>query len=571
MTFALRPSPGAERSSRYQVPRAPAPIDLHLDGNEGATPSRTLYDVLGAEGTDPMRRYPDTASLEAALARRHGVDAERVVVTAGADETIDRACRALLAPGRNLVLPVPTFEMIARYARLSGGEVRTVAWTGSVWPRAEVLAALDAETAMVAIVTPNNPTGAVATLEDVRAIAEAAPHALVMLDHAYIEFAGAEHDLTTHVLDLPNVLVVRTVSKAWGLAGLRVGYGVGDPRLVDWLRACGAPYPVSGPSLALARAALQQGDALVADFVSRVVQERESLQRLLTVRGAQVTPSHANFVFARVADAVWLRDAMAGFGIGIRAFPGRAELEGAVRVTCPGDAASFQRLAHALDTALAPEALLFDVDGVLVDVSASYRLAIEETCRSFGVEPAAGEVAAIKAAGNANNDWDVTRRVLAQHGVEVPRAEVVERFEALYQGTPERPGLRENETLRVDRALLARLAERFPLGLVTGRPRRDLSTFLDRFELHSYFATTVCMEDAPLKPDPAPLRLALSHLGVRRAWFFGDTPDDARSARAAGVLPIGVLAPGEVDPTPLQRAGAGRVLDDPKTLETLLP
>ena len=571
MTFALRPSPGAERSSRYQVPRAPAPIDLHLDGNEGATPSRTLYDVLGAEGTDPMRRYPDTASLEAALARRHGVDAERVVVTAGADETIDRACRALLAPGRNLVLPVPTFEMIARYARLSGGEVRTVAWTGSVWPRAEVLAALDAETAMVAIVTPNNPTGAVATLEDVRAIAEAAPHALVMLDHAYIEFAGAEHDLTTHVLDLPNVLVVRTVSKAWGLAGLRVGYGVGDPRLVDWLRACGAPYPVSGPSLALARAALQQGDALVADFVSRVVQERESLQRLLTVRGAQVTPSHANFVFARVADAVWLRDAMAGFGIGIRAFPGRAELEGAVRVTCPGDAASFQRLAHALDTALAPEALLFDVDGVLVDVSASYRLAIEETCRSFGVEPAAGEVAAIKAAGNANNDLDVTRRVLAQHGVEVPRAEVVERFEALYQGTPERPGLRENETLRVDRALLARLAERFPLGLVTGRPRRDLSTFLDRFELHSYFATTVCMEDAPLKPDPAPLRLALSHLGVRRAWFFGDTPDDARSARAAGVLPIGVLAPGEVDPTPLQRAGAGRVLDDPKTLETLLP
>ncbi|MFZ4737718.1 MAG: aminotransferase class I/II-fold pyridoxal phosphate-dependent enzyme [Bradymonadia bacterium] len=571
MTFALRPSPGAERSSRYQVPRAPAPIDLHLDGNEGATPSRTLYDVLGAEGTDPMRRYPDTASLEAALARRHGVDAERVVVTAGADETIDRACRALLAPGRNLVLPVPTFEMIARYARLSGGEVRTVAWTGSVWPRAEVLAALDADTAMVAIVTPNNPTGAVATLEDVRAIAEAAPHALVMLDHAYIEFAGAEHDLTTHVLDLPNVLVVRTVSKAWGLAGLRVGYGVGDPRLVDWLRACGAPYPVSGPSLALARAALQQGDALVADFVSRVVQERESLQRLLTVRGAQVTPSHANFVFARVPDAVWLRDAMAGFGIGIRAFPGRVELDGAVRVTCPGDAASFQRLAHALDTALAPEALLFDVDGVLVDVSASYRLAIEETCRSFGVEPAAGEVAAIKAAGNANNDWDVTRRVLAQHGVEVPRAEVVERFEALYQGTPERPGLRENETLRVDRGLFARLAERCPLGLVTGRPRRDLSTFLDRFELHGYFATTVCMEDAPLKPDPAPLRLALSHLGVRRAWFFGDTPDDARSARAAGVLPIGVLAPGEVDPTPLHRAGAGRVLDDPNTLETLLP
>jgi phosphoglycolate phosphatase-like HAD superfamily hydrolase len=79
------------------------------------------------------------------------------------------------------------------------------------------------------------------------------------------------------------------------------------------------------------------------------------------------------------------------------------------------------------------------------------------------------------------------------------------------------------------------------------------------------------MEDAPLKPDPAPVRLALSQLGVSRAWFVGDTPDDARAARSAGALPLGVLAPGEHDPLPLHRAGAGRVLTDPNAVETLLP
>jgi len=571
VSLTLKPSPGAAQASRYHVPRAPAPIDLHLDGNEGATPSSTLYAALDAAGSDAMRRYPDAATLEAALATRLGVSAERVIVTAGADETIDRACRAMLAPGRNIVLPTPTFEMIARYARLSGGELRPVPWVGAEWPRAEVLRAVDANTGIVAVVTPNNPTGAVASLADVLAVARAAPHALVMLDHAYIEFADAAHDLTAAVAELPNVLVVRTVSKAWGLAGLRVGYGVGHPELVAWLRACGAPYPVSGPSLTLAHAALESGDDRVTAFVERVRGERAALEAAMARRGVGVLPSHANFVFARVRDAVWLRDAMAGFGIGVRAFPGRPELEGAVRLTCPGDADAFERVRHALDSALAPEALLFDVDGVLVDVSSSYRMAIEQTCAAFGAQLAPGEVAALKAAGNANNDWDVTRRLLQAHGVEATLEEVTTRFEALYQGADGAPGLRENEALRVPRALLAKLAQRLPLGLVTGRPRRDLDTFLDRFELRGLFAAQVCMEDAPLKPDPAPVRLALARLGVTRAWFVGDTPDDIRAARAAGVLPIGVLAPGEQDPLPLHRAGAGRVLTDPNAVETLLP
>lgn len=571
MSLAVRPSPVARQARRYHVPRAAAPIDLHLDGNEGATPPASLYDCLPAAGTDPVRRYPDARALEADLAARLGVEPERVIVTAGADETIDRACRALLAPGRTLLLPSPTFEMIPRYAGLTGAEVRTVPWTGPRWPRAEVLAAIDDRTALVPVVTPNNPTGAVADLDDVRAVAEAAPHALVLLDHAYVEFADPTHDLTARALALPNVLVVRTVSKAWGLAGLRVGYGVGHPEVVGWLRACGAPYPVSGPSLALASAALRAGGDRVSAFVGRVRAEREALERLLVGLGAEVAPSQANFVFARVRDPSWLRDALAGFGIGVRVFPGRPDLDGAARITCPGDADGLQRLTDALRATLAPEALLFDVDGVLVDVSRSYREAIAETCRSFGVEPAPGEVAAIKAAGNANNDWEVTRRVLAAHGVAPAFDAIRDRFEARYQGEPGRPGLRERETLRVPRAVLERLAARLPLGLVTGRPRRDLDTFLDRFDLRPLFRTAVCMEDAPLKPDPAPVRLALARLGVARAWFLGDTPDDARAARGAGVLPLGVLAPGDEDPDPLHRAGAGRVLADPATVEDLLP
>ena len=148
--------------------------------------------------------------------------------------------------------------------------------------------------------------------------------------------------------------------------------------------------------------------------------------------------------------------------------------------------------------------------------------------------------------------------------------ELTDRFESLYQGTDSQPGLRETETPLLTRDQLATLADRFPVAVVTGRPRKDAERFLDENRLTRFVSTTVCMEDAPAKPDPAPVKLALSRLGVERAWMLGDTPDDLVAARAAGVLPVGVVPPGEAPEATtatLSRAGAWRVL--PATADIL--
>lgn len=563
--FALVPAPALAEVTAYAVPRAGAPIDLHLDGNEGAWPDPSL---LGAvTSVERLRRYPSARDLEGALAARLGVGADRVLVTAGGDEAIDRACRAFVREGRDeVVLPEPTFEMIARYTRLSNGRVVGVAW-GESWPRAEVLAALSDRTALVFVVTPNNPTGRVATLRDVREVALAAPGALVVLDHAYVEFA--DDDLTAAVLDLPNVLVVRTLAKAWGLAGLRVGYAVGHPRVVAWLRAAGGPYSVAGPSLVIAEAALR-GD--LGGFVAAVRDERAELFDLLTRLGARPVPSHANFVFARVRDPLWVRDGMAGLGVGVRAFPGKPGLGDAVRVTCPGRADHFARVTHGLRAVLAPGALIFDMDGVLADVSRSYRAAIVGACAAFGVEVTLDDVAAVKAEGDANNDWVVSRRLLARRGVDVELERVTAVFEALYQGDAARgvEGLWATERLIPPPDLLPRLAARLPVAVVTGRPRHDAERFLAQHGLE--VSAMVCMEDGPLKPDPWPVRRCLELLGVTTAWMVGDTVDDVRAARAAGVVPLGVCAPGDRgDGSALIAAGAARVLGRLEDLEALLP
>jgi histidinol-phosphate aminotransferase len=562
------PASAIRHLTAYAVPRHPAPVDLHLDANEGMPVDRAPVAVPGG---DALRRYPDRAPLEAQLCARWGVPDGALLVTAGGDDAIDRVCRAVLEPGRNMVFPTPSFEMIPRYATWAGATIREVPWPGGAYPTDAVLAASDARTSLICVVSPNNPTGATATRDDLRRLREGAPHAVILLDHAYVEFA--DEDLTHAALELGQTVVIRTLSKAWGVAGLRVGAAVAEPALIGWLRAAGNPYTVAAPSLALAADLLDRSEDAAAAWLSQVRAERPALTMALRAHGFTVPESQGNFVFARGPRATWLRDALAGLGVAIRGWPGHPALGDAVRVSLPGDTAPFSRLTDATDAALAPEALLLDMDGVLVDVSGSYRAAIVATCARFGVAVTGDDIAAIKASGNANNDWVVTHRLLAGRGVDIPLADVTEAFEALYQGTPEQPGLKATERPLIDAATLARWAARRPLAVVTGRPRRDAAAWLQLQGWSHLFAAVVCMEDGPLKPDPFPVREALRRLGVSRAWMLGDTPDDARAARAAGVVPIGVVAPGEaVDraTATLLGAGAARVLPTLTALEPLL-
>ena len=351
------------------IPPVRATIDLRLDGNQGRAPDAALLGQLAAE-PELVRSYPFDRSLEAALAARHGIAAERVFVGAGGDDVLDRLCRAVLEPGRTAIVPQPTFEMLPRYVALAGANLVAPAWHSGAWPREAVLAAIDADTALVAIVSPNNPTGLCATGDDLRAVLAAAPHAVVLLDAAYAEFGG--EDLTALASGHAHAVVVRTFSKAFGLAGLRVGYALASPTVVQWLGAVGSPFTAGTLARRAALLRLQDESQAVADYVQQVAQERVAFTALLHELGSDVLPSAGNFCFVRGGDPAWLRDALAGLGIAVRAFAT------GVRVTMPGNAHAFARLAAAVRAALAPQALLLDLDGVLADIEARRALTAVE-------------------------------------------------------------------------------------------------------------------------------------------------------------------------------------------------
>lgn len=196
--------------------------------------------------------------------------------------------------------------------------------------------------------------------------------------------------------------------------------------------------------------------------------------------------------------------------------------------------------------------VVFDMDGVLASVGASYREAIIQTAARFGVTVTQEDIAVEKKKGNANNDWILSKRLMeGKNGgsSSVTLEAVTAVFEELYQGTETTKGLCATETLIPSKGLLEEVYKRCggKVAIVTGRPRKDCDKFLRDHGLSDLFKIKVCMEDAPAKPDPKPVLMACEQLGLdpKTCIMIGDTPDDIKAAVGAGAIGIGVFTPEE--------------------------
>lgn len=247
-------------------------------------------------------RYPQggTPRLVAALARHHGVSADRVVVGNGSDEIIDLLLRIRAVPGtHNVVVFDPCFSIYPLQARLCGVEVRRLPLRKDFsQPLRELRALADERTALVFVTTPDNPSGYCPPAEAVLELARSLPSGcLLVVDEAYMDFVDDEAatSLLERTETLPNVAFLRTFSKSFGLAGLRLGYGVLPPCLADYYRRVRLPFSVNILAEEAGLAALE--DATFRSATLRVVREgRRRLAEGLRMLGCTVYPSQANFL-----------------------------------------------------------------------------------------------------------------------------------------------------------------------------------------------------------------------------------------------------------------------------------
>jgi histidinol-phosphate aminotransferase len=325
---------------------------LRLDFNENTLAcSPKVREALGRISAGDLTRYPEREPVEAIVAAHLALAAEQVALTNGVDEAIHVLFEAFLESGDELLLPVPTYTMYEVYASATDARVVAVQAADDLqFPFERLLAVITQRTKIIAIANPNSPSGSVATRAQIVEMARRAPHAIVLVDEAYFHFHGET------VIDLvgtvPNLIVARTFSKAYGLAGLRLGLLAGPVELMRWTRRVLSPYSVNSLALACLPPALEDR-AYLDWYVREVLQARQEFEAALDAAGVRRWPTHANFILveigARHAEFVRL---MSASGVLVRDRSSDPGCDGLVRITI-GTRQQMRQAASALNDTLA--------------------------------------------------------------------------------------------------------------------------------------------------------------------------------------------------------------------------
>jgi histidinol-phosphate aminotransferase len=307
---------------------------LRLDFNENTTSTSdaVMAAVVAAITGERLAAYPDYADALPTIARGLGVSSDRLVLTNGTDEAIQLLVNTFLDKGDRLVILEPSYAMYRFYAEVAGVDVVPVTYRVAddlAFPVDAVLGALDEGADAVFIANPNNPTGGAIDVATVRRILDRARGALVLIDEAYVEFTGVT--VLGLIDEYPNLVVSRTFSKAYGLAGLRCGCLVADAGTLQWVRRAQSPYSVNAIAAVAAAAAIDDRRHVEA-YVAEVVAARGFTRDRLVALGYRVFPSDANFLLFDAGDRKdALLAALREAGVLVR--DRSHEIDGCLRVT----------------------------------------------------------------------------------------------------------------------------------------------------------------------------------------------------------------------------------------------
>jgi histidinol-phosphate aminotransferase len=306
---------------------------LRLDFNENTlSPSPRVLERLRQVTAEGLTKYPEREGVERIAAEHFGLQADQVLLTNGVDEAIHLVCAAFLEETDEALISTPTFFMYEVSVRMMTSHLTRVQADASLeFPYQRFLAAITPRTKLILIASPNNPTGAVVSRDHLLAICAAGPQAVVMIDEAYYHFFG--ETLFADVGKVPNLLVARTFSKAYGLANLRIGLLTGNTALIKFVRKVSSPYNVNGVALDCLPVALAD-DAYVAWYAEQVNAGRARMMDGLRALGVGFFPSHANFVLMKIgAKHAELVRAMRARGILLRDRSTDPGCDGFVRIT----------------------------------------------------------------------------------------------------------------------------------------------------------------------------------------------------------------------------------------------
>ena len=350
MTVAM-PFGRADSGPPSRLPDAEDPLALAL--NENPFPPLPAVRAAMVRAVDSANRYPEflPEHFRRLIGEHLGVAEEQIIVGAGATGVVMHVLRALAHPGDRIVMATPTFDGYPIFAQMARLQPVTVPLDERGHHDLDAMADAATDAQVVVVCRPHNPTGTVEAADDVEGFLRRVAHStVVLLDEAYIEFVSPRYRIDTDALlrRFPNVVVVRTFSKAYGLAGMRIGYGICSPGMAHTLWSMQLPFGATLTSLA-AVAASFDAEAQLRHRIGLITAERDYLRSRLRDMGIWSADTHANFVYLPARNQLWT-EVFDGTGPRVRTYP-----DGSVRITA-GNRQSTQTVLAAIAVARTPDA-----------------------------------------------------------------------------------------------------------------------------------------------------------------------------------------------------------------------
>ncbi len=532
-------------------------MTLKLDFNERADSVPKWLDGFNID-SQCLWQYPDRKKIEALIADKYLTKTENVFLSNGGDESIELLFKLCKLKEQSILLPTPAFSQYTHQLGIWGIDYIKVNGLENLDINAkEIKQKLKANQWLI-ITRPNNPTGeclAEATLIDLIESAKK-KGANVFLDEAYVEFY-LENSEINYALEYDNVISLRTFSKAYGLAGARIGYLIGNAELIKNFKKLAMPFNVNQVSLQLAKKALQNSQEMEA-YCQKIANNRDKIYALLKSMDVDVYNGKGNFLLFRVQKKIkpLLKSFLLKNGIQIKTHVN--DLPNCVRITIPEN---IEQLMGVLKTVFQPEILGFDMDGVLIDTSQSYDVSIVKTVEYFTKSTVSvDKITELREKGGFNNDWDLTKGLIESAGFTVWLTNVVNKFQEYYNK------YKSNEVNLLEASITPELfSKNYTTAIITGRPKIEALAGVKQLKISPDYIVSADDVSAQ-KPSPLGINWVQDKANKNRMWFCGDTVDDMQAGTAANCVCIGI---GE-NATNLYNAGADIVLNNINEVRELL-
>ncbi|MBQ8634646.1 histidinol-phosphate transaminase, partial [bacterium] len=396
----IKPKKSVEKMQGYYVPMYENDWDIKIDSNEnnyGASPK--VIEAINSCNYKDISFYPFYGELSEKIANFYGFKLENIKVTNGADEAIQGIIQTYMEAEETLLTLDVSFEMPVIYTQIQGGNIIKIPFKEKwIFPIEDFVNAINEKVKIIYIASPNNPTGNLICEKDLKTIIEKAGNRIILIDETYANYSGTSYK--EYAKEHSNIFVVRSFSKDFALAGMRLGCIISAKENIDNLKKVISPFSVNSLAMKAGIAALDDAQYFY-NLKEEILASKDELTEFFEELGAKVYKSFANFIlvdFKEKAEFVYTK--LKKENIAVKLFKKGSLLENHLRVTIP----TKEGIKRIKDTLKIKPSLVFDMDGVLIDARNSYRVTIEKTFEKFaGKKVTPEEIQAAKNLGGLNN------------------------------------------------------------------------------------------------------------------------------------------------------------------------